>query len=232
MTRQQTIEHATQPDWQRNRGNASLLVDKEHVMAGGLIKGPARTLGVAQIAKDAEALEVFYREHVDAVQRFIARRVHDPYLAADLTADVFLAAIDSAQNYRPDRGTPLAWLYGVARNVVAADRRRSDREHRARRRISGRILVEPDDLAELHERIDAEAEGRRLYIAMARLSESDRAVLELVALDGLAVRDAAEVLGVAAVTARVRLLRARRSLRKQLDPSAVEMNQQPSEASQ
>jgi hypothetical protein len=31
---------------------------------------------------------------VDAVQRFIARRVRDPYRVADLTADVFLSAID------------------------------------------------------------------------------------------------------------------------------------------
>lgn len=191
-----------------------------------------RPVGLRQIAQDPDVFAGFYREHVEAVQRFIARRVHDPYLAADLTADVFLAAIESAHTYRPDRGTPVAWLYGVAHNVVAADRRRSHRERRARNRISGRALVGADDLADLHERIDAEAQRRRLYLAMGRLSESDRAVVELVALDGLSVRDAAKVLGVAAVTARVRLLRARRSLRTQLDPSAVEMTQQTSEASQ
>ena len=39
------------------------------------------------IATDPEALEAFYREHVEAVQRFVARRVSDPHLAADLTAD-------------------------------------------------------------------------------------------------------------------------------------------------
>jgi hypothetical protein len=72
---------------------------------------------VASIAHDADALETFYRAHVDAVQRFVARRVDDPFVAADLTADVFLAAIDSAHTYRSSRGEPLAWLYGVARSM-------------------------------------------------------------------------------------------------------------------
>ena len=62
------------------------------------------------------------------MQRFIARRVSDPHLAADLTADVFLAAIQSAHKYRPDRGSPGAWLIGVARNVVNAEFRRAAQE--------------------------------------------------------------------------------------------------------
>jgi hypothetical protein len=52
--------------------------------------------GRLEIATDPDAFERFYREHVEAVQRFVARRVDDPYLAADLTADVFVAAIESA----------------------------------------------------------------------------------------------------------------------------------------
>jgi len=71
-----------------------------------------------RIAHDPAIFESFYREHVEAVQRFVARRVDDPQLAADLTAEVFLAAVASAPAYRADRGEPVAWLFGVARNVV------------------------------------------------------------------------------------------------------------------
>src|SRR5206468_1886418 len=39
--------------------------------------------------------------------------------AADLTADVFVAVIESAGSYRRSRGEPVAWLFGIARNVVA-----------------------------------------------------------------------------------------------------------------
>lgn len=47
---------------------------------------------VRQIGRDPEAFTAFYRAHLQAVQRFVARRVGDPHLVADLTADVFIAA--------------------------------------------------------------------------------------------------------------------------------------------
>jgi RNA polymerase sigma factor (sigma-70 family) len=173
---------------------------------------------LASISHDREAFRAFYRAHVEAVQRFIARRVDDAYLAADLTADVFLAAIDSAAKYRGSGAGELAWLYGVARNVVAADRRRRHLERSAVGRIAGRRLVESDDLARLEERIDAEAQARELYLAMDALAEGERAVLELVALDGLTASEAAQALGIRPVTARVRLHRARKLLRDRLAP--------------
>jgi hypothetical protein len=61
-----------------------------------------------EITSDPDAFDRFYRRHVEAVQRFVARRVDDPYLAADLTADVFVAAIESAGSYRRSRGEPVA----------------------------------------------------------------------------------------------------------------------------
>jgi len=169
-----------------------------------------------RIAHDPEAFEAFYRAHVEAVQRFVARRVADPYLAADLTADVFLAAIDAAGGYRAARGTPEAWLFGVARNVVAAEHRRAARERRANARVEGRRLLGDDDVERMQQRIDAAAQARELFAAVAQLPERERAVLELVALDELAVTEAAAVLGLRPVTARVRLHRARSALRRQV----------------
>jgi RNA polymerase sigma-70 factor (ECF subfamily) len=174
-----------------------------------------------RIATDPDAFEAFYREHVEAVQRFVARRVDDRDRAADLTAEIFLAAIASAGAYRPGRGTPVAWLFGVARNVVADDRRCQAREHRAHGEIVGRRLLDDDDLARIEARLDAAARSRALYAALATLPESERAVLELVAVDDLPVAQAAAALGIRPVTARVRLHRARRSLRAQLAPDDV-----------
>jgi RNA polymerase sigma factor (sigma-70 family) len=175
-----------------------------------------RVSDLRRIGSDPDAFEVFYREHVEAIQRFVARRVDDPYLAADLTADVFLAAIESAHTYRPGRGSPTGWLYGVAHNVVAAERRRQARELKATGRLSGRRLLEADDLARLEERIDAEARARDLYVAMDRLPDSERAMLELTALEGLTVSEAAQALRITTVAARVRLHRARHKLRTPL----------------
>jgi RNA polymerase sigma factor (sigma-70 family) len=177
---------------------------------------------VRRIGTDPEAFEAFYRAHVDAVERFVVRRVTDPHRAADLTAEVFLAAIESADGYRPSRGAPVAWLYGVARNVLAADRRRQGRELDAVHRFGGRRLLDGDDIARMEDRIDAEAQAGRLYLALDWLSDAERAVLELVSVDGLSVHDAAHALGIRPVTARVRLHRARQRLREHLIPLAAE----------
>jgi RNA polymerase sigma factor (sigma-70 family) len=168
----------------------------------------------ASIGHDPQAFESFYRAYVDDVLRFIARRVNDPHLAADLTADVFLAAIQAAPRYRAARGAPRAWLLGIARNVVSGERRRAAREQRAFARVEGRRLLGEDDVERLQQRIDAAREARTLYDALDQLPDSERAVLELVALDGLTVTEAAAALDIRSATARVRLHRARIAMRR------------------
>jgi RNA polymerase sigma-70 factor, ECF subfamily len=183
-----------------------------------------------RIAYDPAALEDFYREHVGLVQQFVVRRVADPYLMADLAADVFLAAIEAAPNYQPGRAAPAAWLYGVARNVVAAEQRRSARERRANARIEGRRLLDENDVERIQERIDAAARARELFEALKQLREGERAVLELVALDELTVTEAASALGLRPVTARVRLHRARAALRRHVSAPESEPISQCQEA--
>jgi len=173
---------------------------------------------LTEITSDPEALERFYRRHVEAVQQFVARRIDDPHLAADLTADVFVAAIESAGSYRRSKGEPAAWLFGIARNIVADAQRRNAKDVQAAARIRGRELVDEDDLAALHERLDRESAARELYRSLSRLPAGERAVLELVALDGLSTVEAGRALGIGALAARVRLHRARRRLQSQLDP--------------
>ncbi|MFI1384696.1 RNA polymerase sigma factor [Embleya sp. NPDC020886] len=177
---------------------------------------------VRGIAGDPALLEAFYRRHIDAVGRFVARRVDDPQSAADLSVEVFIAAMGSAGAYRGGPGGELAWLYGVARNVVASERRRSAREADASRRMAGRRVLDEDDILRLEERLDAAAAARHIYRAIERLSEDDRAVVELVSVDGLTPVEAARVLGIGPVAARVRLHRARRRLAKELGSPPAE----------
>jgi len=92
----------------------------------GRAEPPVRSIGT-----DPAAFTEFYRAHVDEVTRFVTRRVADPQLVADLTAEVFLAVIEAAARYRGSFGGPRTWLYGIARNVIAAEFRRSAREQRA-----------------------------------------------------------------------------------------------------
>lgn len=187
----------------------------------------ARERGVAAehlrwIGTDPDLFELFYREHVEGLQRFVARRIGERDRAADLTAEIFLAAVESAHRYRSGRGTPKAWLYGIARVVVADDHRRRGRDRDRSERLRGSTLLDVHDAARIDARIDAATRSRRLYAAMEQLPEGERAVLELVALDELTLVEAAAAAGVRPVTARVRLHRARRKLRAELEAAASE----------
>lgn len=98
--------------------------------------GEAR--GIPTIATQPAEFEAFYREHICFVRLYLARRTEDPFLIADLTADVFLSAIRSAGTHTRDLGPPRAWLTGIARNIVADRRQSRAREDAAARRLHGR----------------------------------------------------------------------------------------------
>ena len=61
------------------------------------------------------AYEELYRRHVTAIYRYCYARVETVSDAEDLTAQTFLAALESLSRYR-QRGTFKAWLFRIARN--------------------------------------------------------------------------------------------------------------------
>lgn len=168
--------------------------------------------GVAAIGRDPDAFEAFYRDHIEAVQRFVARRVESPEDAADLTAEVFLAAIRASRAYRGEAAAPLAWLYGIARHVVASHHRSAARALRAAGRIEARELLDEDATDRIVARIDSQRAAREVYRSLAALPERQRAVVELVAVDGLSLSEAAVALNISPGNARVLYHRARRRL--------------------
>jgi len=191
----------------------------------GVVSAALEPSVVREAGRDQIAFESFYRGTVDDVIGFFTRRVIDPHVVADLTAEVYVAVLASAHTYSASRGSPRAWLFGIARHMLSAHRRSDLADRDKRRRIEGRRLLDDADVDRMVERIDAQQSGRRLYAALAALPDGERAIFELVALDGLVPAEAAAVLGIRAATGRVRLHRARRTLRAalaDLDPAVAE----------
>ena len=177
---------------------------------------PSDTELLAAIGTDRAAFELFYRRHVSRVLRFAARRCATPEDLADVVAQTFLEAIGAAERFDGRRGDPLAWLLGIAAHCAAAAHRRNVRETATARRLSGRALLADDDYERLEDRLDAARLGPGLAAALASLSDGERDVVELVDVDGLAPAQAAQMLGIRPAAARMRLARARRSLRRAL----------------
>src|SRR6516164_11084203 len=70
-------------------------------------------------AGDPGAFVEFYRHHLPPILGFFLRRTRDPELTADLTAEVFAAALLAAPRYQPGELPALAWLYGIAAHKLA-----------------------------------------------------------------------------------------------------------------
>jgi DNA-directed RNA polymerase specialized sigma24 family protein len=97
------------------------------------------------------------------------------------------------------------------------DAAKADRQLETLQRLAGRRELDPDQVEELVNRIDAERACRDMLAGLAALPERDRAVIELVDIAGLRPQEAA-ALGLAPGVVRMRLLRARSRLRRQAQP--------------
>lgn len=108
-----------------------------------------RDLIAAIAARDGESCTVFYRRHLPRVVGYLLRETRDPELAADIAGEVFASVIVAAHRYRPESESAAPWLIGIARNTLAASRRRGRVQDRARRRLAIEpIGFDDDDHAE------------------------------------------------------------------------------------
>ncbi|HET9444584.1 MAG TPA: sigma-70 family RNA polymerase sigma factor [Acidimicrobiales bacterium] len=158
----------------------------------------------------ARVFEAGYRPLLE----YARRRTAGVAEADDVVAEVLAIAWRRLDDVPP--GAELAWLYGVARRVLANERRGAARRRRLLERAARlRPVADPADA-------DADAEpgpGGGVLAALGRLPAGDREILRLAAWEGLEPRDIAVVLGCSANAAALRLSRARRRLRRQLTGS-------------
>lgn len=150
--------------------------------------------------------EALYRAQCGAVRSFVYRRA-SPAVADDVVADVFVIAwrrLDQA----PEDALP--WLLGIARGVLANQRRGQARQLALRDRLAGSVVAGVGDGQE------CPTEGGTLMSALALLNRLDQEVLLLAAWDGLERVQAARVLGITTGVFSVRLHRARRRLKRAL----------------
>lgn len=161
------------------------------------------------------AFERAYRSNVDSVIRYFARRCRDPQTVADLTSETFVRAAAGFAGFDPRRGSHRAWLFGIAGHVFAHHCAQVAAGNQAVARLGGHRPLDRDEIEELAERIDAEAQGAALLRRWDGLSPPERTAIELVDLEGLSPKEAAAALGVSRVIFRKRLSRARARLSKE-----------------
>ena len=160
---------------------------------------------------DEERFRASYTRHRNAIWRFLARRLGDDDLAEDLTSEVFVVAWRRRHDAPADE---LPWLYGVARHVLANDRRAARAEAERQRALAHQLAVEP---ASGPGPLDTSTTSDAVAAALLALDVRDREVLLLAAWEELTPRELATALRCRPNTARVRLHRARRRFITLLD---------------
>ena len=169
-------------------------------------------------AGDEEAFTTFYRRYQARIYRFALQMSGRTSTAEEVTQEVFMAIIQQAGRWRPERGGVPAYLYGVARNHVLRclekDRRYTgiDSWKEEPEAAGGEVSGTLDPLLELtrEERVET------LRRAISTLPPHYREVIALCELQELSYDDAAAAAGCAAGTIRSRLHRARELLLKKL----------------
>jgi RNA polymerase sigma-70 factor, ECF subfamily len=126
---------------------------------------------------DVEAFGVFYHRHARWVLGFCARRLGDAELAADVTSEVFAAALLACGRYDPALGEARSWLYGIVANQLGSAARRGAAEDRARHRLEMQpVRVEADDIAWI-EALAATDDARGVMGALSELPSQQRALI-------------------------------------------------------
>lgn len=160
-----------------------------------------------------------YRAHVQDVLRYLVSKVGQD-LGEELTAQTFVEAWSEQASYDADRGTPQAWIFGIAGNVLRhhfrQERRRSAAHLAlsAQRRLAGFADAVEDEVVDA---VVATERMSQVDMALSGAERVDREVLELAVQPGATYQAMADHLGVPIGTVRSRLSRARQRLAAQVD---------------
>ncbi|MGD0167176.1 MAG: RNA polymerase sigma factor [Gaiellaceae bacterium] len=161
---------------------------------------------------DEQPFERLYEQHFERVAAYLLART-DRDSAAEAVARTF----EIAWRRLPDMPVePLPWLLGVARRVLADQRRAQGRRNALIEHIAETAMETFDDHAE------ALATRELVLAAIKDLTLFQQEALLLIAWDGLSEREVAAVLGCSRGAVALRLHRARKQLRAALDRTAPE----------
>ena len=171
-----------------------------------VVEAPAQVL--------AETFEDLYRRTFPRVYAYVASLVRDQSAAEEVTAQAFERAYRKRGSYRPRRGSPEAWLFGIARNAAL------DELRRLKRRAPLEVDPEDDDAVAPEDHAEGVVRRETVRAALASLDPRERELVALKYRGGLSNVEIARVLGMSESNVGTRLHRAMETLRRECDERA------------
>ena len=152
-----------------------------------------------------DALNELFARYRQPLYAFFRRRLLEKERAEDLTQEAFVVLIRNSVRYEP-RSLFRAYLYGIAMNLLSAERRKQGRREEEL----------PDMTACPHENAETALWVRE---ALEKLDSHDREILMLREYEQLSYSEIASLLHVPINTVRSRLFRSRLELKNHLEPT-------------
>lgn len=173
---------------------------------------PVEAAWIEAAREHPQAFAPLYERHAPAIYRFVYRKVSDIELANDLTAQIFIKAIERIHTYRPKPGATFrSWLFTIARNTITDTWRRqrptADLDQHAATLVANTTSPEAHAIAR--------DEQRAIQQLLAELPDSQRAVVEL-RLAGLSTSEIRATLNMSESAVKSAQHRAYRRLRERL----------------
>jgi RNA polymerase sigma factor (sigma-70 family) len=180
-------------------------MDERLERSKGMEDAPVMPFTAAQDPR--QGFDALYRSSRDDLFAYVAALLRDRAAAEDVTATAFERAYRRRRSFQARRGSPRAWLFGIARNAALDELRRRQRTRA--------LQVDPAD-PEPFGLVDAVPDERRLVIreALATLTPRERELVALKFHAGLTNAEIARVLRVSETNAGTLLHRTITKLRE------------------
>ncbi len=169
---------------------------------------------------DVKAAGALYDRHARVLYPLALRIVRDRAEAEDVLHDAFVTLSERASQYEREKGSVIAWLVTLVRNLSIDRTRRRDRRGTLQREV---IAFEPPVEVKSPEDLTSdEYERMKVQRALAKLPEVQARTLTVAFFEGLSYPEIAEREGVPLGTIKSRAARALAALREALELEGVE----------
>jgi RNA polymerase sigma-70 factor (ECF subfamily) len=160
---------------------------------------------------EIDAFETLVRQFQGDIYSWIVRIVRDPGIAEDLTVETLWRMYRARQQFRPD-GNFAAWARRIATNLAL--------DHLRRRRPEQSLLAEPAGAPQSDQLVQRETR-EKIQQAFRRLPAKLQVAATLALVEEQPYDEIADALGTSVGAVKLRVFRAVRILRKQLNHLGV-----------
>jgi RNA polymerase sigma-70 factor, ECF subfamily len=167
---------------------------------------------------EAGAVEFVVHLYAPALYRFAYYQLHDATLAEDIVSEVLIRMIKGIDGFVPQKATFQAWLFCIARNLIA-DHYRALKRHP---QVSLDQLLENqpgEEPGHYDTRLDTFLDQQRLQAGLAALTDEQRQVILLHVVEGWELPQVAHLLERSLPSVKGLYYRGIQSLRRVLERS-------------